>query len=230
MTLKQIASLGKELAKFLALFACCFRSRPGFALCKIYVQGLLSSLQRKNIEAIALEFGKRPRTLQRFVESIKWDELRVRDDSQRLVAREHAHEEAIGCIDESGTAKSGEHTVGAARQWLGSRGKVDNGVVGVHLSYCAPGFQCLLDSELYLPQEWADDPVRRKKATFPTKLCSAPSRRSPWGWWTAPWTTACASRPGRSMKPTGATPPFWTASNSVGRYSWGKCRPTSTAG
>jgi SRSO17 transposase len=219
MTLKQIASLGKELAKFLALFARCFRSRPGFGLCKIYVQGLLTSLQRKNVEAIALEFGKRPRTLQRFVESIKWDELRVRDDSQRLVAREHAHEEAIGCLDESGTAKSGEHTVGTARQWLGSRGKVDNGVVGVHLSYCAPGFQCLLDSELYLPQEWAADPVRRKKATFPTKLCSAPSRRSPWGWWTALWTTACASRPGRSMKPTGATPPFWTASNSVGRYS-----------
>src|SRR5712692_1295089 len=181
MTLKQIASLGKELAKFLALFACCFRSRPGFALCKIYVQGLLSSLQRKNVEAIALEFGKRPRTLQRFVESIKWDELHVRDDCQRLVASAHAHEEAVGCIDESGTAKSGVPTVGAARQWLGSRGKVDNGVVGVHLSYCAPGFQCLLDSEVYLPQEWADDPVRRKKTTSPTRSCSAPSRRSPWG-------------------------------------------------
>src|SRR5947199_9170758 len=87
MTLKQIASLGKELAKFLALFACCFRSRGGFALLKIYVQGLLCSLQRKNVEAIALEFGKRPRTLQRFVESIKWDEPRVRDNCQRLVAR-----------------------------------------------------------------------------------------------------------------------------------------------
>lgn len=230
MTLLQIASLGKELAKFLALFACCFRSRPGFALFKIYVQGLLSSLQRKNVEAIALEFGKQPRTLQRFVESIKWDEPRVRDDCQRLVASEHAHEEAVGCIDESGTAKSGVHTVGAARQWLGSRGKVDNGVVGVHLSYCAPGFQCLLDSEVYLPQEWAADPNRRKKTISPRRLCSAPSRRSPWGWWIAPWTTACASRPGRSTNCTGATPPFWTASNSVARYSWEKCRPTSTAG
>src|SRR5713226_418258 len=209
MTLKQIASLGKELAKFLALFACCFRSRPGFALCTIYVQGLLSSLQRKNVEAIALEFGKRPRTLQRFVESIKWDEARVRDDCQRLVAREHAHAEAIGCLDESGTAKSGIHTVGAARQWLGSRGKVDNGVVGVHLSYCAPGFQCLLDSEVYLPHEWAEDPVRRKKPTSPTRSCSAPSRRSPWGWSTAGWPTACASRPGRSTKPTDAIAPFW---------------------
>src|SRR5438477_7043527 len=85
MTLKQIASLGKELVKFLALFVGCFRSRPGFALLQVYVQGLLSNLPRKNIEAIALEFGKAPRTLQRFVESIKWDEMGVRDKCQQLV-------------------------------------------------------------------------------------------------------------------------------------------------
>jgi SRSO17 transposase len=97
-----------------------------------------------------------------------------------LVAQEHAHAEAIGCLDESGTAKSGSHTVGAARQWLGSCGKVDNGVVGVHLSYSSPGFQCLLDSAVYLPRDWADDPVRRKKVTSPTRSCSVPSRKSPW--------------------------------------------------
>lgn len=230
MTLKQIASLGKELVKFLALFAGCFRSRPGFALLQIYVQGLLSNVQRKNIEAIALEFGKAPRTLQRFVESIKWDESRVRDECQQLIAREHAHEEAIGCLDESGTVKSGMHTVGAARQWLGSRGKVDNGVVGVHLSYCVPGFQCLLDSELYLTEEWANDSERRKKTTSPTRSCSAPSRRSPWGWSTARWLTGFAFKPGHSTKPTDATRLFWTACNSVVRYSWGKCQRISTAG
>jgi SRSO17 transposase len=163
MTLKQIASLGKELAKFLALFVGRFRSRPGFALLQVYVQGLLLNLQRKNIEAMALELGTAPRTLQRFVESIKWDETGVRDDCQQLVAREHAHPQAVGCLDESGTCKSGSHTVGAGRQWLGSRGKVDNGVVGVHLSYSSPGFQCLLDSEVYLPRDWVDDPARRKK-------------------------------------------------------------------
>jgi len=181
MTVKQIASLGKELVKFLALFVGYFRSRPGFALLPIYVQGLLSNVPRKNIEAMALELGTPPRTLQRFVESITWDEMGVRDQCQRLVAHDHAHEEAIGCVDESGTAKSGEQTVGVARQWLGSRGKVDNGVVAVHLSYCAPGFQCLLDSELYLPQEWAEDPERRKKTAFPTTSSSAPSRRLLWG-------------------------------------------------
>ena len=92
----------------------------------------------------------------------------MRDHCQRLVAREHAHPEAVGCLDESGTAKSGSQTAGAARQWLGSRGKVDNGVVGVHLSYTCPGFQCLLDSEVYLPKDWAADPERRKKTTSPT--------------------------------------------------------------
>ena len=180
MTLKQIASLGRELVKFLSLFVGRFRSRPGFALLQIYVQGLLSNLQRKNIEAMALEFGVAPRTLQRFAESIKWDETGVRDECQRLVGREHAHAEAIGCVDESGTAKSGSHTAGAARQWLGSGGKVDNGVVGVHLSYASPGFQCLLDSQVYLPQDWAKDPVRRKKVTSPTRSCSVPSRKLLW--------------------------------------------------
>jgi SRSO17 transposase len=180
MTPKQMASLGKELTTFLGRFEDCFRSSPGFALCETYIKGLLSNVQRKNIEAIALEFDTAPRTLQRFVESIKWDETRVRDECQQMVAREHADPEAIGCLDESGAAKSGGHTVGVARQWLGSRGKVDNGVVGVHLSYGAPGFQCLLDSELYLPREWAEDAVRRKKTTFPTRSYSEPSRRSGW--------------------------------------------------
>lgn len=180
MTLKQMAALGGELARFLGLFGDCFRSRAGFTLLKVYVQGLLSSLQRKNVEAIALEFGKAPRTLQRFLESIKWNEEKLRDRCQEIVAQEHAHPEAIGIVDESGTAKSGQHTVGAARQWLGSCGKVDNGVVGVHLSYSAPGFQCLLDSQLYLPQEWADDPARRKKTMCPTRSSSAPSRKSRW--------------------------------------------------
>ena len=77
MTLGQIGKLGKELTRFLALFVGCFRSRPGFALVRIYVQGLLSDLGRKNAEAIALEFDTPPRTLQRFVESIKWDERTV---------------------------------------------------------------------------------------------------------------------------------------------------------
>ena len=230
MTLCQIARLGMELTKFLALFVGCFRSRPGFALGGVYVQGLLSNLGRKNAEAIALEFDTPPRTLQRLLESIKWDERAVRDQCQQLVARDHRHMEAIGCIDESGTAKSGDQTVGAARQWLGSCGKVDNGVVGVHLSYSAPGFQCLLDSEVYLPEEWAQDKERRKKTTSPTTWCSAPSRRSPWTWSIGRWPTACVCGPGRSMNCTDAIRHSWMAWNNAARFSSARCRPISAAG
>ncbi len=165
MTLKQIAALGKQLVTFLNFFADCFASRPARELLAIYVKGQLSDVHRKTCEAIALRFDTAPRTLQRFLESIKWDEQRLRDRCQQMVANDHAHPEAVGIIDESGNAKSGTQTVGTGRQYNGNRGKVENCLVGVHASYSAPGFQCLIDSQAYLPEDYANDPVRRKKTT-----------------------------------------------------------------
>jgi SRSO17 transposase len=178
MTLEHIAALGRKLTFFLAMFADCFGRCDARALLRIYVKGQLSDLHRKTAEAIALAFGAAPRTLQRFLESIKWNEEKLRDRCQTIVAKEHAHPEAIGCVDESGTAKSGQETVGAARQWNGNRGKIDNCVVAVHLSYWAPGFQVLLDSTLYLPEEWANDAKRRKKTTCPRRSSFARNPRS----------------------------------------------------
>jgi SRSO17 transposase len=71
----------------------------------VYVRGLLSDVPRKNVEAIALDQNVAPRTLQRFLESIVWDEEKLRDRCQQIVATDHASPEAIGCIDETGTAK-----------------------------------------------------------------------------------------------------------------------------
>lgn len=167
MTLKQIASLGKKLIAFLALFADCFGRCDARDLLRVYVKGQLSDLKRKTAESIALRFGKAPRTLQRFLELIKWDEEKLRDRCQQIVAQDHGHPEAIGVVDESGVAKSGKDTVGVGHQWCGNRGKVDNCVVGVHLNYSAPGFQCLLDSRVYLPEHWASDPARRKENHVP---------------------------------------------------------------
>lgn len=82
-------------------------------------------------------------------------------------ARDHAHPKAIGVIDETGLPKKGRHTAAVHRQWCGNTGKVDNCVVGVHLAYAVGDFQCLLDSDLYLPQAWADDPQRRAEAKMP---------------------------------------------------------------
>lgn len=208
MTLKQIATLGKKLSVFLALFADCFARCDGRELLRVYVQGQLSNLHRKTAEAIALRFKRSPRTLQRFLESIKWNEEKLRDRCQQIVATDHAHPEAIGCVDESGTAKSGRETVGVGRQYNGNRGKIDNCVVGVHLSYSAPGFQVLLDSSVYLPEAFAGDPARRKKRTSQPKSSFAPSPRSRWSRSTARWAMACEFRPGRSTSCTVATASF----------------------
>ena len=170
MRLALIAGLGKELILFLRLFSGCFGREEPRRLLRIYVQGQLSSLERKSAEPIALEFGVPPRTLQRFLESIQWDEEKMRDQCQEIVAREHADPRAIGIIDESGVPKSGDDTVGVQRQWCGRTGKVDNCVVAVHTCYASEVFQCLLDTSLYLPKSWADDPQRREKAHVPEEV------------------------------------------------------------
>ncbi|MEO2016432.1 MAG: transposase, partial [Fuerstiella sp.] len=54
---------------------------------------------------------------------------------QQIVATEHDHSEAIGCIDETGTAKSGRETAGVKRQYNGNRGKLENCINNVALAY-----------------------------------------------------------------------------------------------
>ena len=180
MSVKDIAKLGKLLAQFLVGFACCFARPQGRSLLNVYVRGLLSDVQRKNVEAIALDQKVAPRTLQRFLESIVWDEQKLRDRCQQIVATEHANPEAIGCIDETGTAKSGNHTAGVKRQYNGNRGKIENCINNVALAYSAPGFDCLLDARLYLPKEWIEDQARRKKRTSLTRSSSKQNRKSRW--------------------------------------------------
>jgi len=167
MDKKQIKNMGKHLNKFLAQFDDCFSRSESRQNLKTYVKGQLSELPRKSIEPIALAANMKPRTLQFFLSSIQWDQQRLLDKLQWTVARDHGHSDAIGIIDESGNPKKGSHTAGVQRQWCGNSGKIDNCVVGVHIAYTADDFQCILDSDLFLPGSWADDPVRREKVGIP---------------------------------------------------------------
>ena len=230
MSLQDIASLGKMLAQFLALFADCFVGVKGQRLLAIYVRGLLSDIGRKNVETIALKQNVSPRTLQRFLESIKWDHAQVLRRCRQIIAAEHADSRAIGVIDETGTAKSGSHTVGVKRQYNGNRGKVENCVNHVALAYSSPGFDCLLDAQLYLPKEWTDDLERRKKTTSPTTLFSRPSPSSRWISLIEQNVTESRSWPGRPTSCTGAMVPFWMVwTNGLKPSSW-RFRPTHTFG
>jgi len=176
MTKDQILSLGPELAVFLHEFRDCFgRSEPRSHLAD-YVRGQLSDLPRKSVEPIADFVGKPPRTLQEFLRVDEWDHEKLRDRVQQIVLRDHADDQAIGIVDDSGHPKKGKHTACVAPQYCGRTGKVDNCVVSVHLSYASfdTRFRVMLDSTLFLPEHWNDDTVRRKKAGIPDDVVYRP--------------------------------------------------------
>jgi SRSO17 transposase len=166
----EIKDIGKKLNTFLKQFDDCFyRSQPRGHL-KSYVRGQVSSLQRKSAEPIALLTKTPPRTLQRFLSYVHWDELRLRDRIQWIVTRDHSHPDATGTVDDTGHPKKGTHTACVQRQWCGNTGKRDNCVVSVHVGYTVNDFQCLLDSDLYLPESWANDSKRREQAGIPKEV------------------------------------------------------------
>jgi SRSO17 transposase len=140
----------------------------------VYVNGQLSDLPRKSVEPIALAADVPVRTLQEFLAQHRWQEDLARDRLQHIVAQEHAHPHAVGIIDETGFVKQGDKTPGVQRQYLGTVGKQENGIVTVHLAYAADDFHCLLDGELFLPESWANDRARCREAEIPESMTYRP--------------------------------------------------------
>lgn len=75
--------------------------------------------------------------------------------------------DAVLIFDESGFAKKGEASAGVARQWNGRLGKVDNCQVGVFATLCRGDMATLIDTRLYLPEDWCQDEVRCQQAAIP---------------------------------------------------------------
>jgi len=169
MTVQQIQALGPALSKYLDEFDSCFVSPDTRYHLKEYVKGQLSDLPRKNVQRIARLADVPPRTLQEFLSLSEWDEDRLRDTVQRLVLRDHAEQQAIGIVDESGHPKKGKKTACVHRDYCGASGKIDNCVMGVHVCYASfdGQFRAMLDSDLYLPEKGWDDPKRRQEAAVP---------------------------------------------------------------
>ena len=100
-----------------------------------YLCGLLSDVDRKNIESIASRFGQDRLPLQRFIGWAPWEDRPLRQEVMRQVAEHLGHPDGVRVFDPSGFPKSGAESVGVARQWCGRLGKVDNGQVAISLGY-----------------------------------------------------------------------------------------------
>jgi SRSO17 transposase len=156
-----------RLETFMVPFVSTFRRQEPSAHAHTYVRGLLSEVERKNVESIAYRFGQDRLPLQRFIGWAEWDEAPLRQELTRQVAEQLGQADGVLVFDPSAFAKSGPESVGVARQWCGRLGKVDNCQVAVYLGYVSGAGHTLVDMRLYLPKAWTQDPARLDKAGVP---------------------------------------------------------------
>jgi hypothetical protein len=98
-----------------------------------------------------------------------FDPDQVRDDLQQYVLTHLVDPEAILVVDETGFIKKGTKSAGVAPQYTGTVGKIANCQIGVVLAYANRAGAVLIDRELYLPKEWAQDGARCQEAEIPAE-------------------------------------------------------------
>ena len=161
--------VGGSFAAFHAEFAPLFGRKEAQRRSEQYLRGLLvQQTDRRNAENIAeLIEGATPRTLQRLLTEAPWPVEPVIDRLQAYVGRRLNTPEGVFVLDESGFPKQGRHSVGVARQYCGTLGKVGNCQLGVFLAYASARGHALVDRRLVLPRAWTDDPARCRAAGVP---------------------------------------------------------------
>ena len=156
-----------RLERFLARYLPCFYRVEQRELARVVVEGKLSNLERKTAEPIAYLANRPRKPVQHFVGGGLWDDEAVMAELRRHVAAAMADPDAVLVVDPSAFPKKGAASRGVARQWCGRLGKIENCQVGVFLGYVTAAGYAPLDRRLYLPEEWADDPERRRTTHVP---------------------------------------------------------------
>jgi SRSO17 transposase len=157
-----------ELEEFLASFQVRFRRPEGAHALERYLTGLLTELPNKNCDTMAQAVpGTSAQRLQEFLTNMQWDH----DDLNRQRVEKLIAEVTVGkgalILDDTGFAKQGKASVGVARQYCGTLGKVGNCQVAVTCCYADARASWPVAVRLYLPQEWTEDSERLKRARVP---------------------------------------------------------------
>lgn len=177
MTAAQLRALDRELSAYLkSMVAEMGRPERRDAM-ELYLTGLLLDGDRKSTQPMAIRLAKEPsdaealrQRLQQCVTIASWSD----DEMYRRLALKLDAElpdvEAL-VVDDTGFAKKGKHSVGVARQYSGTLGRVDNCQVAVSLHLAGERGSGCVAMQLYLPeQEWALDLERRHAAGVPDEV------------------------------------------------------------
>jgi SRSO17 transposase len=171
MSVSSVFDWRSELSELQARLGALFvRSEPR-RQAGLYLEGLLSAVERKNGWQLAEHLGDaRPWRTQRVLSHVQWDEAAARDLCRAYVVETLADREAVLIVDETGFLKKGTKSAGVARQYSGTAGRVENCQIGVFLAYASGKGHALIDRELYLPKKWAEDLARRAAASIPQEV------------------------------------------------------------
>jgi SRSO17 transposase len=133
-----------------------------------YLRGLIAEVERKNGWQLAERVGyDHPRGIQRVLDRYAWDAAAVRAALRRYVVAELGDPQGVLVVDETGFPKQGRHSVGVARQYCGTLGKIANCQIGVFLGYATAHGHVGLDCALFVPEEWFADRDRCRQAGLP---------------------------------------------------------------
>ena len=142
-----------------------------------YLQGLLLPGGRKSVEPMAARVHPENvrsahQSMHHLVADAEWSDqtLLAAVTAQVLPALSKQKLPNHWIVDDTGFAKKGTHSVGVARQYCGRLGKTDNCQVAVSLSLANERGSLPIAYQLYLPQEWARDRARRKRAGVPRAI------------------------------------------------------------
>jgi len=134
---------------------------------EVYVRGLLAAGARKSLEPLVerLDGDGDYQSLQQFLADSPWDATRLMQAVVERVAPVVGAEAWV--LDDTGFPKDGQKSPGVKRQYSGTLGKIGNCQIGVSLHAVGEHATLPLGWALYLPQDWCDDPERRRRAKIP---------------------------------------------------------------
>jgi SRSO17 transposase len=167
---EQLQGMLARLEQFVEPFAACLVRSKQRTLTQQYVAGLVSRVERKNVESIAYHHDQDRQVLQKFIGQYSWDHRPLIAELARQVGTSLGREDAVLVFDPSAFPKKGNESVGVQRQWCGRLGKIDNCQVGVYLAYASAEEHAIVDTRLYLPKGWARSKARRAKCGVPAKV------------------------------------------------------------
>jgi hypothetical protein len=154
---------------------------------RAYLQGLLLPRDRNKTltslagaEPVVAAQHKAVQGLQWFVSESSWDAEKVNQRRLELLVADPAtapNDQGALVIDDSGDRKAGTKTAHVARQWLGSLGKTDNGIVAVSSLWADERVYWPVDVVPYTPASrlprGRTDPAFRTKPQLAAELVAA---------------------------------------------------------